>query len=138
MSPTDRQKTRTLATGLVGRATAVVSEEMLATAVGSGTVPVYASPCLAALMERAAVDCVEPHLAAGEASLGVRLDLHHTAPSLPGQTVQAEATLTEIDGRKLIIAIEARSATESIGSATHTRVVIDVARFQTKLAAKSP
>ncbi|MBN8910549.1 MAG: thioesterase family protein [Rhizobiales bacterium] len=138
MSPTDRPKTRTLTTGLVGRATCVVTDDMLATAMGSGTVPVYATPSLVALMEQAAVACVEPHLAIGEASLGLRIDAHHTAPSLPGQTVQAEATLTAIDGRKLILAIEARTSTELIGTATHTRVVVDVTRFLAKLAAKSP
>ena len=137
MDPTDRPETRTLEPGLEGHATVVVTEDMLAQAVGSGTAAVYATPCLVALMERATVDCVERHLPATEASLGVHIDVHHTAPTLPGVTVSARATLTRIDGRKLLIAIEAWSATESIGTASHTRVIVDVARFRSKLTGKS-
>lgn len=138
MHPTDRPVTRTLEPGLEGHATAVVTEDMLAPAVGSGMVPVYATPCLIALMERAAIDCIERHLPAAEASLGIHIDVHHTAPTLPGVSVSARATLTQINGRKLVIAIEAWNPIESIGTASHTRVVVDAARFQAKLAAKSP
>ena len=137
MSATDRPEARTLRPGLEGHAKAVVTEDMLAPAVGSGTVAVYATPCLVALMEQAAVACVEGSLAAGEASLGIRIDIDHTAPAVPGQAVSARAILTEIDGRKLTIAIEAWNPAGSIGTATHTRVVIDAARFRAKLAAKS-
>ena len=136
MSATDRPEARTLRRGLEGHAKAVVTEDMLAPAVGSGTVAVYATPCLAALMEQAAVACVEGHLAAGEAGLGTRTDTTPPAPAVPGQAVSARATLTEIDGRKLTIAIEAWTPAGSIGTATHTRVVIDVARFLGRLAAR--
>jgi fluoroacetyl-CoA thioesterase len=137
MASTDRPETRTLEPGLEGHATVVVTEDMLAKSVGSGTAAVYATPCLVALMERAAVDCVERHLPAAEASLGVHIDVHHTAPTLLGVTVSARATLTRIDGRQLHIAIEAWSPTGSIGTATHARVIVDVARFQSKLTGKS-
>lgn len=124
--------------GLVGHASAVVTDDLTAPAVGSGTVAVYATPSLAALMERAAVDCVERHLAPGEASLGVHLDLSHTAATPPGLAVSAKAALTEVEGRKLTFAIEAFDAVEPIGRATHTRVIVDVARFETRYAAKTP
>ena len=136
MRPTDRPEVRALRAGLEGHASAVVTEAMTAPAVGSGSVAVYATPSLAALMEQAAVACVEPHLAAGEASLGVHLDLSHTAASPPGERVSARATLTGVEGRKLSFLIEAWDSIESIGKATHTRIVVDVARFRSKLAAK--
>lgn len=122
--------------GLTGHARAVVTPDLTAPAVGSGTVAVYATPCLVALMEQAAVDCVERHLASGEASLGVHLEVSHTAATPPGMPVSAVATLTAIDDRKLTFAIEARDAVEPIGKATHTRVVVDAARFNSKLSSK--
>lgn len=137
MTPADRSHTRALHEGLEGEASTVVTDALTAPAVGSGTVAVFATPSLVALMEKAAVDCVERHLAPGEASLGVHLDVSHTAATRPGEVVSARATLTQIDGRKLIFAIEARDPAQSIGKATHTRVVVDVARFEAKLAAKS-
>ncbi len=137
MSPTDRPEVRALQPGLEGRASAIVTEAMTAPAVGSGRVAVYATPSLAALMEQAAVACVEPHLAAGEASLGVHLDVSHTAASPPGERVSACATLTAVEGRKLSFLIEAWDSIASIGKATHTRVVVDAARFRSKLAARS-
>jgi fluoroacetyl-CoA thioesterase len=136
MEPTDRSQTQGLRPGLEGHARAVVTDDLTAPAVGSGTVAVYATPSLVALMETAAVDCVERHLAPGEASLGVHLDVSHTAATAPGQVVSARATLTQIDGRRLIFMIEAWDAVETIGKATHTRVVVDIARFTSKLAAK--
>lgn len=126
-----------LRSGLEGQASTVVTDDLTAPAVGSGTVAVYATPSLVALMEKAAVACVEPYLAPGEASLGVHLEVSHTAATPPGQTVSARAVLTAVDGRKLTFAIEAQDAVEPIGKATHTRIVVDAARFKSKLAAKS-
>lgn len=133
-----RSPIRDLEPGLEGRATVVVTEEQTAPAVGSGTITVYATPSMVALMEQAAVDCVEHRLAPGEATLGVNLDVSHTAATPPGVAVEATATLTAIDGRKLVFSIVARDAVEPIGKATHTRIVVDAERFKAKLAAKSP
>ncbi len=132
------EQTRGLKPGLKGEARAVVTEPLTAPAVGSGTVAVYATPSLAALMEQAAVACVESRLAPGEASLGIHLDVAHTAATPPGQSVIALATLTAVDGRKLTFEIEAHDASERIGTATHTRIIVDLARFAAKLAAKIP
>ncbi|WP_333795112.1 thioesterase family protein [Hyphomicrobium sp.] len=136
MAPSDPEATRSLAIGLAGEASTLVTDDLTAPAVGSGTIAVYATPALAALMEQAAVAAIESHLAAGEASVGVHLDLSHTAATPPGRTVSATATLTEIDGRKLTFEITARDDVEPIGKATHTRVVVDLARFLNKLAGK--
>ena len=70
-----------LSVGLMGSATSLVTKERLATAVGSGDVPVFASPMLVALMEAAAVDCIEAYLPENHQSLGVRLDVVHSAPT---------------------------------------------------------
>ena len=134
MQPPDRAHIQGLTPGLEGHASTIVTDEMTAPAVRSGTIAVYATPCLVALMEQAAVACVEPCLDPGQASLGINIAVDHTAPTLPGQAVSAQATLTAVDGRKLTIAIEARNAAGPIGSATHTRVVVDAARFAARLA----
>ena len=127
-----------LTIGLQGTATTLVTPERLATAVGSGTAPVFASPMLVAVMEAAAVACVEARLPDGHQSLGTHLDVIHSAPTPLGLTVAATATLTAINGRKLTFAITAHDGIEPIGKAAHTRVVVDTPRFLTRVAAKSP
>lgn len=127
-----------LQTGLTGTAKVVVTPERLATVVGSGNAPVYASPMLIAALEAAAVNCVEHLLPGGYQSLGTHLDVTHTAPTPLGLTVTATATLTSVAGRKLTFAVTAHDGVETIGGGTHTRVVVDTPRFMVRLAAKSP
>jgi fluoroacetyl-CoA thioesterase len=126
-----------LVPGLEGQAAAHVTDALTAPSIGSGSVNVYASPSMIALMEAAALDCVERHLAPGQASLGVHLDVTHTAATPPGLSVTATAKLVAVDGRKLTFEIEARDAHEKIGNARHTRIVVDTARFNARLASKA-
>jgi predicted thioesterase len=126
-----------LVPGLEGHAATHVTDALTAPTVGSGSVNVYATPSMIALMEAAAVDCVERYLAPGQATLGVHLDVNHTAATPPGLAVKAKATLVAVDGRKLTFEIEARDAHEKIGSARHTRIVVDTERFNAKLASKA-
>jgi predicted thioesterase len=126
-----------LRVGSSGSASALVNEQRLATSVGSGDAPVFASPMLVALMEAAAVDCIEAQLPDGHQSLGTHLDVTHSSPTPIGFTVTATATLASIDGRKLTFKVEANDGVEQIGSGEHTRVVVDTARFMARLAAKS-
>lgn len=127
-----------LTPGLVGTAKAVVTEDRLATHVGSGNAPVLASPSMIALMEAAAVDCVEARLPDGYQSLGTHIEVNHTAPTPGGLTATATATLTKVEGRKLTFAVSAHDGHEPIGSGTHVRIVVDTPRFMARLAAKSP
>ena len=127
-----------LKVGLEGTASALVTEERLATSVGSGDVPVFASPMLLALMEAASVDCLRGHLPEDYQSLGVQLNVAHTAPTPIGFTVTAKATLKAIEGRKLTFDVVANDGAEQIGSGVHTRIVVDTPRFMARLAAKSP
>jgi predicted thioesterase len=126
-----------LRVGLTGSASSLVTEERLATKVGSGDVPVFASPMLVAVIEAAAVDCIEAQLPENHQSLGVHLDVTHSAPTPLGFTVTATATLEAIDGRKLTFKVNAHDGVETVGSGTHTRVVVDTPRFMARLAAKS-
>lgn len=127
-----------LKSGLTGTARTVVTEDKLATQVGSGTVRVFASPMLVALLEAAAVDCVEALLPEEFVTLGTHLDVSHSAPTPEGLTVTATATLTAVEGRKLTFSVDARDDKEKIGSGTHVRILVDRPRFMARLAAKSP
>lgn len=127
-----------LTPGLEGSVTVPVTGDKLATVVGSGNAPVYASPMLVAAFEAAAVAAVEHLLPAGHQSLGVHLDVQHTAPTPLGLTVTATAKLTEIVGRKLTFAVRANDGIDEIGGGTHVRVVVDTPRFEARLKAKSP
>jgi fluoroacetyl-CoA thioesterase len=123
--------------GLVGTATLVVGEEHTAPHLGSGRAPVLASPIMIALMEAAAVDCVERRLPDGQESLGVRVEVEHTAPTPVGLGVTATAELKEVNGRRLSFDVEARDDREVIGKGRHTRVIVDAERFRSKVRAKA-
>ena len=127
-----------LVPGLQGRATVKVTDAQTAIAVGSGTVAVFASPMMVALMEAACVDCAERLLPEGFLSLGTHLDVTHSAPTPVGLTVTATAELVSVEGRKLMFRVEARDDHELIGKCVHSRMIVDVPRFQARLAAKSP
>jgi len=124
--------------GLVGTASMQVGDEHTAASVGSGRAPVLASPMMIALMEAAAVDCVERFLPEGLESLGIRVEVEHMAPTPLGFTVTATAQLLEVNGRKLVFRVEARDAREIVGKGTHTRAVVDAHRFRSKAEAKLP
>ncbi len=127
-----------LAPGMTGTAVVAVDALRLATHVGSGNAPVFASPMMVALMEAASVDCVEAKLPQGFQTLGTHLDVHHTAPTPLGLTVTATATLTGVAGRKLTFHVTAHDGKEPIGKGTHVRVVVDTPRFLARVAAKAP
>lgn len=130
--------TETLKPGLTGSATQTVASANMAPAMGSGRAPVFASPSMIALMEAAAVDCIEHLLPEGYQSLGTHLDVAHIAATPEGLTVTAVATLTSADGRKLVFHVEARDDKEIVGKGTHTRVIVDDKRFLARLDAKRP
>jgi fluoroacetyl-CoA thioesterase len=127
-----------LTPGLTGQTSVRVEEKHLATSVGSGQVAVYASPMMIALMEAACVECVERRLPRGYLTLGMHIDVTHTAPTPIGATVTATAELMKIDGRKLIFRIAAHDGIDTIGGGTHTRVIVDEVRFEARLAIKRP
>lgn len=124
--------------GLVGTATLVVGETHTAAYFGSGRAPVLATPMMIALMEAAAVDCIERHLPEGRESLGVHVDVEHTAATPVGVKVTARAELKEIDGRALTFEVEAHDGTEVIGKGRHKRVVVDTERFRSRVHLKMP
>lgn len=123
-------------TGMKGRAEAVVAQENTAQAVGSGLVPVFATPYMIALMENAAVNAVQAQLAPDEGTVGIRLDVTHDAATPIGMKVWAEAEVTAVEGKKITLSVKAFDEKGPIGGGVHERFVITVDRFLAKAEAK--
>lgn len=120
-----------LAVGLLATVRAVVTEDDTAVAVGSGDVPVLATPRLLALAEAACVAAIEPQLAAGQTSVGTAAQFEHRRASPLGTELLVEAELTEIDGSRLVFMFIVRpdGVDEVIGAGTLERVVVDRENF---------
>ena len=126
----------TLQPGLVGTASVQVSPANTAQALGSGTVPVFATPALVALLEQAAVNALASALPSGSTSVGTRVDIRHTAATPVGMTVTATARLVEVAGRALCFDVSARDDVESVAEGVHERVVVDEQRFMARVEGK--
>ncbi|NBE98497.1 thioesterase [Nonomuraea sp. KC401] len=119
----------TLAPGLRAQSLLVVEMDDTAKSVGSGDVPVLATPRLLALAEATTVRAVERHLAPGQTSVGTRVELEHVAASPLGTRVRVGVELTRVDGRRLTFAFEAHDEHAVVGKGTIERVVVDRVRF---------
>ncbi|MBN8958760.1 MAG: thioesterase family protein [Rhizobiales bacterium] len=126
-----------LQAGLEGRAELVVTEAHTAPEIGSGRIHVLATPVMINLIEAAALDAVEALLPEGHQSLGTRLDVTHVAATPVGMRAMATARVVAIEGRKITFRVEARDEVDLIGEGTHERVVVNVARFDQRIAAKT-
>ncbi len=124
--------------GLTGEAAAIVTEGLTAVALGTGTVRVWSSAGLVALLEAAAVAALDGALPPDQTTVGTRLDVRHTAATPAGMAVRARATLQEVDGRRLVFAVEAWDAVEPVGAGVHERFIVNAERFEARAAAKLP
>ena len=122
--------------GMKGRAEIVVTPENTAAAVGSGLVPVFATPCMIALMENAAVNAVQAQLEEGQGTVGTLLNVSHDAATPVGMKVWAEAEVTAVEGRKLTYTVAAFDEAGPIGKGIHQRFIIQADRFLAKAEAK--
>lgn len=113
-----------------------VNEQNTAVSVGSGSLRVYATPALLALMEKAACKALESILNEGETSVGTLLNVKHTAATPVGMQVSATAELIERDGRKLLFKVSASDEAGVIGEGTHERFVVLSERFTEKTYSK--
>ena len=111
----------------------VVSLSNCAVTMGSGDLEVFATPAMVALMENAAMKAVAPALLQGATTVGAEINTTHIKPSAIGAKVQATATLTAVEGRKLTFEVEACDEVGAIGKGTHVRFIVDKERFMAKL-----
>ena len=122
--------------GLTGAAAIMVGEEHTAPRVGSGRVHVLATPVMINLMEAAALDAVERLLPPGHQSLGTHLNVGHYAATPVGMGLRASAVVTRVEGRTIEFRVEAFDDKERVGDGTHTRVVVNVERFDLRVQRK--
>jgi fluoroacetyl-CoA thioesterase len=127
-----------ITTGLTGTAQLLVGPEHTASFVGSGRIPVLATPVMINVIEAAALNAAEHLLPAGHQSLGIHLDVSHVAATPVGLLVTATATVLRVQGRTITFQVEAHDEVEVIGSGTHQRVVVSVARFDERIQRKVP
>jgi fluoroacetyl-CoA thioesterase len=125
-----------LTPGREGHAEIVVGDQHTAPRIGSGRVRVLATPVMINLMEAAALDAVENLIPAGHQSLGTHLDVRHIAATPVGMKVRATAKLLSVDGRTLEFRVEAHDEKDLIGDGAHTRLVVNVERFDQRVQAK--
>ncbi len=122
--------------GVVGEKSMTVTEAQSARHLGSGTVRVFATPAMIALMEQAAVEAIDRLLPEGKASVGTALNVRHLAATPVGQQVRARAEVTAVEGRQVTFNVQAWDESELIGEGTHTRFVIDLDRYWQRVNAK--
>ena len=125
-----------LTSGLTGRTELVVGEEHTAPRVGSGKVRVLATPVMINLFEAAALEAVDKHLPAGYQSLGTVLNVRHIAATPVGMKIFSVARIIKVEGRTVFLAVEARDEKELIGDGLHERVVVNVEKFDQRVARK--
>lgn len=121
-----------LKVGIKGTGQTEVTSVNTARAMGSGTLEVFATPALVALAEQTCWQSVAPELEEGSGTVGVRLELQHTAPTPLGMTVTCESELTGLEGRKLTFQVKLYDQTGPVGEGIHERVIVDDERFQAK------
>ena len=122
-----------LESGLRHTSSVVVKESDTAAALGSGDLPVFATPAMTALMENAAMLAVAAELPEGSTTVGGSINVSHLRPTAVGAEVSATATLEKVDGRKLYFNVIAMQGEAVIGEGTHLRFIVDRERFMAKL-----
>ncbi len=114
-----------------------VTLDRTAAHVGSGSLRVFATPAMALMIEEVCRKMVEPHLQAGESTVGVSLKLRHLAPTPVGLKVRARAEVAAVEAGVIRFTAEVWDEVEKIGEAEHKRAVIDVDRFLQRVRAKA-
>jgi len=118
--------------GLCAEVTLTVTDADTAIAIGSGSVPVLATPRVIALCEQTSVKAMENDLEPGTTTVGMRVQLDHLAPTPVGQTVSCEATLESVTGRRVNFTVSVNDARGLVAAGKITRVVVDTERFLEK------
>ena len=118
--------------GTKGYAEEIVSDSRTAASMQSGELPVYATPAMTALMEKAAYTSIAPFLDDGKTSVGTMLNIKHSASTPAGGSIRAEAEVTEADGRRILFSVKAFDSIGLIGEGTHERFIVTAESFLEK------
>ena len=110
-----------------------VTDDVTAISVGSGDMPVLATPMLLALMENAAMSAVKGELPEGCTTVGGHISSSHLKPSKIGDVVRAEAEVTKVEGKKIEFKVAAYSGDTLLGEGTHLRFIVEREKFMSRL-----
>ena len=122
--------------GIKGHMEISVTQNLLAKNVGSGALNVFATPAMIALIEETCWKSVAPSLDFGESTVGISMNIEHTAPTPLGMRVICDTELTAIDGKKLTFNAVVSDEKGEIGHGTHERFIVDSEKFQNKADSK--
>ncbi|MDD5922373.1 MAG: thioesterase family protein [Eubacteriales bacterium] len=128
--------TMELKTGIKGSAEEMVTEENTAAKVGSGLLPVYATPSMIALIEKAAHTSIADGLEDGQGTVGTLMNVKHLSATPIGMKITAETELVEVDRRRLVFSVKAYDEAGLIGEGTHERFIIYNDKFLAKAESK--
>lgn len=123
-------------TGKNCKVSIIVEESDTAKEVGSGTLRVLATPKMIALMEKAAYKCIADDLDIGTTSVGTLMNVKHVSATPVGMSVYATATITEVDGRRVVFKVEAYDEVGMIGEGMHERFIVGEEKFILKTYSK--
>ena len=118
--------------GLRGEAGTLVEREDTAKEVGSGSLLVYATPCMVALMEGAACEAITEALKEDQTTVGTALNIEHISATPVGLEVRAEAVVTAVEGKVITFEVKAFDEVGEIGRGTHKRVIVNSQKFLDK------
>lgn len=127
---------KTMETGIIGQEELIVNEMNTAEALGSGSLAVFATPAMIALMEKTARLSVAPFLEDGQSTVGTLVNVKHLSASPVGMKITCRTELNEIDRRRLVFHVECSDEAGMIGEGEHERFIIDEAKFMAKTEAK--
>jgi predicted thioesterase len=122
--------------GMKAEVTTLVEREDTAKEVGSGSLLVYATPCMVALMEGAACEALGDALGEDKTTVGIELNIQHLSATPVGLEVRAEAEVTAVDGKIITFQLTAYDEAGEIGKGTHKRAIVPVQKFLDKAYAK--
>ena len=125
---------RQIPVGARGSFNLLVQPEHLANRFKDATLPpVFATPVMIMAMENAALNAIKAYLVPGESAVGTAVNVRHLAATPAGRLVTAEAEVTKVDGRQVEFTVRATDGTKEIGAGSHSRAVIDMAKFTRRL-----
>lgn len=113
-----------------------VTENDLASKMGSGVLDVFATPAMITLMEETSRSCVDLHLPCGYTTVGIELNVKHLKSTPLGMKVRCEAVLTKIDRKALTFKVEVWDESEKVGEGIHSRYIVNSDKFMEKTSNK--
>ena len=118
--------------GMKAEVGTLVETEDTAEAVGSGSLRVYATPCMVAMMEGAACEAIAEAIPEGKTSVGIELNIRHTSATPVGLEVRAEAEVTAVEKNIVSFNVTAYDEAGKIGEGTHKRAIVTAQKFLDK------